>query len=76
MVFKYSQRAKRLALQNDECVLKEAYKESEKRLNSCARKGSYKDLSTAMKMHQDFEYALLYRNSPEFKKKMKTRRRK
>ena len=76
MAFKYSQRAKRFALQNDECVLKKAYKESEKRLNSCARKGSYKELSSAMKMHQDFEYALLYRQSPEFKHKVAKRRKK
>lgn len=68
MAFKYSLKQKRLAKQNDNSTLQKAYAISENQLNYFARKGSNKDLNKAMKQHQDIEYALLYQQSPEFRK--------
>lgn len=67
MVF-YSNRHKRLAKSTNTWDLKRAYEQSEKNLDRLARVGSNKDLKCAMKQHQDFEYALLYQQSPEFTK--------
>lgn len=68
MAFKYSLKQKRLAKQNDNSTLQKAYAISEKQLDYFARKGLNKDLNKAMKQHQDIEYALLYQQSPEFRK--------
>lgn len=77
MAFKYSRKQKALALQNSSGSLKQAYEISERNLDYFARKGSTKDLNRAMQQHQDFEYALLYQQSPEYHKKIKqTMRRK
>lgn len=70
MTFKYSKRQKQLAQNVDRSELKKAYEISERNLNKAALKGSNKDLNLAMKHHQNIEYALLYQQSPEFKKKI------
>ena len=75
MVFKYSQKQKRLARQNDYSTLNKAYSISEKFLNYFARKGSKKELDKAMKKHQDIEDALLYQQSPEFKNLKRSRKK-
>ena len=69
MAFKFSRKQKQLATKNVNSSLRNIYDLSEKRLEICAKKGSRKEMDKAMKLHQDVEYALLYQNTPEFKKR-------
>ena len=59
---------KRLALNNSKEKLEQAYHISEENLKKVSKSGNEKWLKASMKQHGDFEYALLYQNSPEFKK--------
>lgn len=47
------------------------YDRSELELERASYNGNTKDLKKAMKEHGKYEYALLYRNTPKFKKKHK-----
>ena len=58
-----------LAQRYNKIELKRKYKESEKLLNKASKTGSETLLVKAMDCHRDFEYALLYQNTPEFKYK-------
>lgn len=49
------------------------YDNSEISLERASFNGSTKQLNKAMKEHRDYEYALLYRNTPKFKKQNKRR---
>lgn len=49
--------------------LQQGYLASELSLRTAAASGDEKAMHKAMKRHQIFEYALLYKNSPEYKKK-------
>ena len=71
MAFKYSRKQKQLARNCNSGDLRKAYEQSEKQLDILARKGSIKELNRGMKLHQNFEYALLYQQSPEFQKLVK-----
>lgn len=42
-------------------------------LERASYSGNQKELKNAMKEHRKYEYALLYRNTPEFKKKFRKR---
>ncbi len=68
MAFRYSKKQKQIALQNDELALRYAYKLTERKLNDYARFGTKKEMSKAMQDHQDIEYALLFKQSPEYLK--------
>lgn len=43
------------------------YKKSERDLKTAARSGNEFELAKVMKRHGDFEYAMLFRETPEFK---------
>lgn len=51
-------------------TLQEGYKATEIGLKRACASGDEKAMHKAMKNHQAFEYALLYRSTPESKKKM------
>ena len=44
------------------------YKKSEKELEKASKKGDSRALRAAMEEHQRYEYALLYRNTPEYER--------
>ena len=64
---------KKLALSCDKQSLERAYYCSEDNLKKASLTGDEKWLKKAMKQHGDFEYAMLYQNTPEFKKKLDKR---
>lgn len=66
----FSRKQKRLALNTPKESLEKAYHLSEQNLKDVARSGNEKQLRTAMKQHGDFEYAMLYKNTPEYRKKI------
>lgn len=56
------------------CTIKElqsGYERSDLELERASYNGDSKALREAMKQHRKYEYALLYRNTPEFKKRHK-----
>ncbi len=53
--------------------LAEGYDASEIELKRACKSGDKKAMRSAMKNHHDFEYALLYRLTPESKKERKRR---
>ncbi len=52
-------------------TLQKGYHASEIGLQRAVASGDEKAMRKAMEAHQCFEYALLYRNTPEFRKKRK-----
>ena len=50
-------------------TLQQGYHASEIGLRKAVASGDEKAMRKAMKVHQVFEYALLYKGSPEYKKK-------
>lgn len=52
-------------------ILKKGYHASEISLQRAVASGDEKAMRKAMETHQAFEYALLYRNTPEFRSKHK-----
>lgn len=72
----FNRRQKKLALACKYNQLQEAYHESEKDLRMASRSGNEKLLRKAMKQHGDFEYALLFKNTPEYKNLIKRGKRK
>ena len=67
----FNRKQKRLARKMTEYELIRKYKESENKLKEASKLGKEKELKSAMKEHGNYEYALLYRNTPEFKRKNK-----
>ena len=60
----------------NKCSLNElnrGYQNADLALERASYNGDQKELKRAMKEHRKYEYALLYRNTPEFKKKYKKR---
>ncbi len=51
--------------------LQRGYERADFALERASYNGDKKGLKEAMKEHQKYEYALLYRNTPEFKRKRK-----
>ena len=64
---KHKKMAKKCSLRE----LQAGYERSEFNLERASYNGDIKELKKAMKDHGNFEYALLYRNTPKFKKKRK-----
>ena len=60
---------KRLALTNSKGSLEQAYHRSEENLRKASYSGNEKLLKKAMKSHGNYEYAMLYKNTPEYKVK-------
>ncbi len=68
---KFTNKHKKFA---NDCTYKslvESYKASEEGLHKACRSGDKKAMKRAMDCHQTFEYALLYRETPEFKNRRK-----
>ena len=72
----FNRRQKKLALACKYSQLQEAYHESENDLRKASQTGNEKLLRKAMKQHGDFEYALLFKNTPEYKNLIKRGKRK
>lgn len=51
--------------------LQRGYENADLALERASYSGNQKELKNAMKEHRKYEYALLYRNTPEFKKKFR-----
>lgn len=60
---KFTIRQKRLAYSTSNYKLKQLYERSEARLDSAARRGDFKGIARAMKQHQTYEYAMLYKKA-------------
>ncbi len=58
---------KSLANKLSKSELRKRYKQSEKELKQVAKTGNEIDLAKVMKKHGNFEYAMLYQKTPEFK---------
>lgn len=67
----FNKKQKQLALNCSRDRLEKAYHASEQSLRRASLSGDEKRLKKAMKQHGNFEYAMLYQNTPEFKKKKK-----
>ena len=55
-------------------TLQECYRHTEIGLQNATASGDEKAIRTAMKRHQLVEYALLYKNTPEYKNKRRKRK--
>ena len=64
----FNQKQKELALASSPGILRSGYELSEFALMKAALHGDETELKKAMKEHGDFEYALLFQQTPEFKK--------
>lgn len=64
----FTARHKRLARKYTASELKDGYRYSESELREAAESGDVKALKRAMKVHGNFEYAMLYKNTPDYKK--------
>lgn len=71
---KFTREQKLLAQKYSYGDLANMYKGSEKYLQHCAYKGDKKGLEETMKLHKNYEYALLYKNTPEFRNKRRKRK--
>lgn len=69
----FTREQKKLALNTDRGSLQSAYRLSEQRLSAIAREGNSRDLKSAMAEHQRYEYALLFTQTSEFKRKSNKR---
>ena len=67
----FTARHKRLARKYTASELKDGYRYSESELKEAAESGDVKALKRAMKVHGNFEYAMLYKNTPDYKKRQK-----
>lgn len=70
---KFTRKQKMLAKKYSFSDLANMYKGSEKYLQYCAHKGDKKGLEDTMKLHQNYEYALLYKNTPEYRSSLKNK---
>ena len=67
----FTLRHKRLARKYSVGELKSGCSDSESALRMASYSGDKKALKRAMKVHGNFEYALLYKNTPEYNKRRK-----
>lgn len=65
----FTMKQKRMAKKCSVRDLQIGYQNSDFALERASYAGDKKGLKEAMKEHRKYEYALLYRNTPEFKKK-------
>lgn len=71
---RFTREQKMLAKKYSYSDLANMYIGSEKYLQHCAYKGDKKGLKDTMKLHKNYEYALLYKNTPEYKNKRRKRK--
>ena len=67
----FTLRHKKLAKKYSVSELKDGYRYSENELREAAQTGDTKALKRAMKVHGNFEYALLYKSTPQYGKRRK-----
>lgn len=67
----FTRKQKQMAKKCSRQDLLYGYERSELNLERASYSGSQKDLKRAMKEHGNYEYALLYRNTPQYKKRKK-----
>ncbi len=67
----FTRKQKKMAKKCSTQELVHGYERSELNLERASFSGSEKELKNAMKEHSNFEYAMLYKNTPEYKKKCK-----
>ena len=67
----FTARHKRLARKYTASELKDGYRYSESELKEAAESGDVKALKRAMKVHGNFEYAMIYKNTPVYNKRKK-----
>lgn len=67
----FNRKHKSLAFRNSASQLKSKYKKSERELLKTARSGDEKALAEVMKKHGEYEYAMLFQKTPEFKERKK-----
>lgn len=67
----FSRKQKQIALCSSKESLEKAYHNSEQNLKKVAMSGNEKQLKIAMKEHGNYEYAMLYKQTPEYKAKQK-----
>ena len=65
----FTLRHKKLAKKYSVSELKDGYRYSENELREAAQTGDTKALKRAMKVNGNFEYALLYKNTPLYFKR-------
>ncbi len=65
----FKKKHKKLALSSSKEQLEKAYHKSEAKLKIASKTGNEKLLSSVMQEHGCYEYALLYKNTPEYKSK-------
>ena len=70
----FTRKQKQLAISCNRANLEKAYRVSEKKIKTVSKSGNIKQLKIAMKQHGNYEYALLYKNTPEYKRKIKRRK--
>lgn len=69
----FTNKQKSLAFNLKKGELKKRYKKSERDLKITAKSGNEEELAKVMKRHGNYEYAMLFQNTPEFKKRRKLR---
>ena len=67
----FTSHQKKLAKTYSKEALEYGYHKSEDNLRKASYSGDTKLLKQEMKKHGNYEYALLYKNTPEYKKKKK-----
>ena len=72
----FNREQKKMAEKYSASHLRDLYAFSESKLQSSAKKGDVIALKAYMKAHHRYEYALLYRQTPEFKEKQRKKYKK
>ncbi len=67
----FTGKQKRMAKKCSFYDLQRGYQSADLALERASYSGDKKELKRAMKEHQKYEYALLYRNTPEYKNKQR-----
>lgn len=60
---KFTVKQRKLACTASTSKLKKLYERSEAKLNYAASRGDFKGIDRAMKQHQTYEYAMLYKQA-------------
>ncbi len=71
----FSRKQKKMAFNYTATRLQQEYHGSEIDLKFASQIGTEKFLKESMKRHKDLEYALLYKNTPEYLKKVSKKKR-
>lgn len=64
----FTKKQKELALSTTKSDLCSLYEDSEYKLKTISFYGNEEHLKTAMKQHREYEYAMLYQNTPAFRR--------